>query len=1292
MAAQWRAYLRRTCSIILLVCLPAVLQAQIPPAREYIRLGGRVIAIENFTASISPTTATLQADASSPTALTITTSSAAEWKVTAKPDWLTADPSNGSTVSSGSDFTSTLNISAQKNTLSNSRSYTLTIETGGIVLSVPVTQLGLTAVSLAPQSVNVGSSGASGTFQVSGPSGVQWTASASDSAIITALSPSFGTGPSPTTVSYTVAANLLTMQRPASITISLPNNPQAGTFTITEAGASTLVSLLPTSASPAATGGAASFTVTADSSIRWTAISQSAWITVTSPSGTASGTGTVNYSVAANTGTARAGSIKISAAPGGPSFTDVPFGINQGIIPSVTVDRSSISTKSRDTVQTVNVMANTAWVASATPAATWIHLTRASGDGSTPAQPLTFTVENYYSGPVRSATITVQASTATATISVTQSPAQSLAVQPNNAVVTTGTLFPFSAVVDGSVDSAAPVNWSVSPPSLGQITATGMFTAGAGGPPYPTGTVQATMGTLSASANVIVIPVAQAPPVVSGFSQSSTIGTGGMFSASLTASAGYSQIDHLRVRVGTYSVPSSADCTVDFFPDTTTTTNGQVWVWTGGSPSGIAYIPAAPGTAPIGGAYCSVNLLNTSMTGVTSNGMTANLPVAFTNVFQGAKGLYVQTQGRGFSSANPEVNEGWYTVIGAPAATSVSPNSGNGASPAFTAQFSYAAGASNLQSADILLNTIDTPAAACWVQYRVAENKLYLMGDDGRTWVGAFNPNTAFTLENSQCTLRGTGSSAVVSGNNLTLVVPITFKAAFVGAKGIWTNATDTNGVQAGWPQVGMWTAEAPPMTTLTTSPTGLALVVDEATCTSPCQRQWAAGSSHTISAATQAGASGTQYVFSNWSDAGAALHSITVPATSNTYTAMFNTQYYLTTAATPTAGGTISPASGWYNAGAVVPVSAAANNGFDFSGFTADLTGTTTPQTVTMNAPHPVTATFTQLFVSVALSPNTVSRSINQTQQFTATVAGTSNTAVTWRISPNVGSISASGLYTAPASNATQQMVTVTATSVADTTKSASSTVTLTVVGISISPTVATLYTSGTQQFTATVTSSSNTAVTWSINPAVGSVSAAGLYTAPSSIASQQTVTVTATSNADPSKTASATVTVKLPVSVSLSPSSVAYNCMQNPQLTATVANTGNTAVTWSASGYPIYFSGTTANTATLAGYCMANSNTGTATATSQADPSKAASASVSLYGSTSPYYANGYAGNTVTFYTSAAVSYATASPNIGTITVTPWTNVVQYRAPSVGGLTRVTLTVYGMSGQIWQATIDCH
>ncbi len=245
---------------------------------------------------------------------------------------------------------------------------------------------------------------------------------------------------------------------------------------------------------------------------------------------------------------------------------------------------------------------------------------------------------------------------------------------------------------------------------------------------------------------------------------------------------------------------------------------------------------------------------------------------------------------------------------------------------------------------------------------------------------------------------------------------------------------------------------------------------------------------------------------------------------------------------------------------------------------------------------------------VAVSVSPITSTHYGNQTQQFTATVTNTSNTAVTWTVS-GAGTVNASGLYTAPSTIASQQTATVTATSQADNTKSSSATVTLMPVAVGVSPATTTLYASQTQQFAATVTNTTNTTVTWSVSGA-GTVNASGLYTAPATITSQQTDTVTATSQADNTKSASATITLMPPVAVSVSPTTTTLYGSQTQQFTTTVTNTGNTAVTWTVSGAG------TVNAAGLytAPSTIASQQTDTVTATSQADNTKSASAAVTL------------------------------------------------------------------------------
>jgi hypothetical protein len=88
---------------------------------------------------------------------------------------------------------------------------------------------------------------------------------------------------------------------------------------------------------------------------------------------------------------------------------------------------------------------------------------------------------------------------------------------------------------------------------------------------------------------------------------------------------------------------------------------------------------------------------------------------------------------------------------------------------------------------------------------------------------------------------------------------------------------------------------------------------------------------------------------------------------------------------------------------------------------------------------------------VSVSMSPTSASVRVKQTRQFTATVQNSTNKTVTWKVNGiaggngTVGTISTSGLYKAPNSVPNPAVVTVSATSAADTSKSAAAAVTIT-------------------------------------------------------------------------------------------------------------------------------------------------------------------------------------------------------------------------------------------------------
>lgn len=165
---------------------------------------------------------------------------------------------------------------------------------------------------------------------------------------------------------------------------------------------------------------------------------------------------------------------------------------------------------------------------------------------------------------------------------------------------------------------------------------------------------------------------------------------------------------------------------------------------------------------------------------------------------------------------------------------------------------------------------------------------------------------------------------------------------------------------------------------------------------------------------------------------------------------------------------------------------------------------------------------------VGITISPTSTSVTTGRTASFTASVTGTSNTAVSFGLqeTSGCGSVSSGGVYTAPSTPTTCHVI---ATAQADPTKKATATVTVTaapVVAITISPTSTSVTVGGTVTFTATITGTSNTTAIWTVQETsgCGAVSSTGVYTAPSS---PTTCHVIATAQADSTRKATATVTV---------------------------------------------------------------------------------------------------------------------------------------------------------------------
>ena len=176
----------------------------------------------------------------------------------------------------------------------------------------------------------------------------------------------------------------------------------------------------------------------------------------------------------------------------------------------------------------------------------------------------------------------------------------------------------------------------------------------------------------------------------------------------------------------------------------------------------------------------------------------------------------------------------------------------------------------------------------------------------------------------------------------------------------------------------------------------------------------------------------------------------------------------------------------------------------------------------------------------------------------------------------------------------------------------------------VTISPASGSVLLGETLPFSATVSNSPNTSVSWSVNglpggsAQAGVISADGLYTAPAELPQGAEVQVTATSQADPTKSSTAGVSITSDISISLAPtiSSIELGAPQSFHATLTSSGKPDPTIHWSLSGAacPGNCGTVDANGNYTAPAILPSNPNVTLTAASAADPSKQASTSLTI------------------------------------------------------------------------------
>jgi hypothetical protein len=313
----------------------------------------------------------------------VTAGASCAWTATEDVPWIS--------ITSGASATGdgTVSFSVSANT-GAARSATVTIAGKPFT----VTQAAGCSFSIAPGSQSMAAGGGTGTVAVTAASGCAWNAT-SNANWLTITSASSGSGNG--SINFSAAANT----GPArSGTLSISGQ----TFTVSQEGVSCSFAIAPSSQTVAVVGGIGSVTVTTGGTCSWTAVSNAAWIIVTSGA-SVTGNGSVGFAVLPNLGTGRSGTVTVA----GQTFTVT----QDGLAPcSFTIAPTSQHVGERGGSGTVTVTATgtgCTWTASSND--DWLTVT--AGSSGTGNGAVTFRADRNRRDRSRSGTLTIAGQTFT---------------------------------------------------------------------------------------------------------------------------------------------------------------------------------------------------------------------------------------------------------------------------------------------------------------------------------------------------------------------------------------------------------------------------------------------------------------------------------------------------------------------------------------------------------------------------------------------------------------------------------------------------------------------------------------------------------------------------------------------------------------------------------------------------------------------------------------------------------------------------------------------------------------
>ena len=219
---------------------------------------------------------------------------------------------------------------------------------------------------------------------------------------------------------------------------------------------------------------------------------------------------------------------------------------------------------------------------------------------------------------------------------------------------------------------------------------------------------------------------------------------------------------------------------------------------------------ALPSSSTLQNSQCMITGTGSTVS-ASGNTLTLTLAITFASAFGGNKIFYTAARGNSQNSGWQPMGT-WDVPAAAPtgpAVAGITPARSTSTGETYTFKFTDTNGYADLAVVDVLINNSLDGIAACYVAFAptgATSGELYLVDDAGDGGYASGSPMalpSSSILQNSQCTINGSGSSLTASGNTLTLNLAIAFSSSFTGNQVFFVAARNNSTGNSGWQAVG---------------------------------------------------------------------------------------------------------------------------------------------------------------------------------------------------------------------------------------------------------------------------------------------------------------------------------------------------------------------------------------------------------------------------------------------------------------------------------------------------------